>query len=198
MEGRINSPSMESERLISRGYTNAEKALAANYGPGDVGAFHRPYKRIGIEKGDERHVMGVDHKIQAVLLDDGKGGRVAWKPEEIGGRTDGSEVYRAAEIELCAGDRIRRTRNDPRLSPLRYPEFAGQPPAAVHTAGFDPLQDEGIAYAEKLKAAGVPVVERHYAGLIHGYFNMGGAVSAAKAAFDAAAADLRAGLHPGR
>ncbi|MCY4096841.1 MAG: alpha/beta hydrolase [Rhodospirillales bacterium] len=89
-------------------------------------------------------------------------------------------------------------RNDPRMSPLRYPEFAGQPPAAVHTAGFDPLQDEGIAYAEKLKAASVPVVKRHYAGLIHGYFNMGGAVSAAKTAFDDAAADLRAALHPGR
>ena len=56
--------------------------------------------------------MGVDHKGRAVLLDDGKGGRVAWKPEEIGGRRGGSEVYRAEEIELRAGDRIRWTRND--------------------------------------------------------------------------------------
>ena len=87
-------------------------------------------------------------------------------------------------------------RTDPRLSPLRYQDFAGLPPAAVHTAGFDPLQDEGIAYAGKLEAAGVPVVKRHYAGLIHGYFNMGGAVTAAKAAFDDAVADLRAALHP--
>ena len=46
------------------------------------------------------------------LLDDGKGGRVAWKPAEIGGRKGGSEVYRAEEIELRAGDRIRWTRND--------------------------------------------------------------------------------------
>ena len=111
-EGRIHGPAMESERLVSRGYTNAEKALAANYGPGDVVAFHRPYKRIGVEKGDERRVMGVDHKARAVMLDDGKGGRVAWKPEEIGGRKGGSEVYRAEEIELRAGDRIRWTRND--------------------------------------------------------------------------------------
>ena len=87
-------------------------------------------------------------------------------------------------------------RADPRMSPLRYPDFAGLPPAAVHTAGFDPLQDEGIAYAGKLEAAGVPVVRRHYTGLIHGYFNMGGAVTAAKAAFDEAATDLRAALHP--
>ncbi len=111
-EGRIHGPKMESERLVSMGYTNAEKALAANYGAGDVVAFHRAYKRIGVEKGDERRVMGVDHKARAVLLDDGKGGRVAWKPEEIGGRRGGSEVYRAEEIELRAGDRIRWTRND--------------------------------------------------------------------------------------
>ena len=111
-EGRIHGQAMESERLVSKGYTNAEKALAANYGPGDVVAFHRPYKRIGVEKGDERRVMGVDRKARAVLLDDGKGGSVAWKPEEIGGRKGGSEVYRAEEIELRAGDRIRWTRND--------------------------------------------------------------------------------------
>ena len=111
-EGRIHGPAMASERLVSMGYTNAEKALAANYGPGDVVAFHRPYKRIGVEKGDERRVMGVDHKARAVLLDDGRGGKVAWKPEEIGGRKGGSEVYRVEEIELRAGDRIRWTRND--------------------------------------------------------------------------------------
>ena len=111
-EGRLHGPAMTSERLVSKGYTNAEKSLAGNYGSGDVVAFHRPYKRIGVEKGDERRVMGVDHKSRAVLLDDGNGGRVAWKPEEIGGRRGGSEVYRAEEIELRAGDRIRWTRND--------------------------------------------------------------------------------------
>ena len=111
-EGRIHGAALASERLVSKGYTNAEKALAANYGVGDVVAFHRSYKRIGVEKGDERRVMGVDRKARAVLLDDGKGGKVAWKPGEIGGRRGGSEVYRAEEIELRAGDRIRWTRND--------------------------------------------------------------------------------------
>ena len=111
-EGRIHGPAMQAERLVSKGYTNAEKSLAGNYGVGDVVAFHRPYKRIGVGKGDERRVMGVDHKAGAVMLDDGKGGAVAWKPEEIGGRRGGSEVYRAEEIELRAGDRIRWTRND--------------------------------------------------------------------------------------
>ena len=111
-EGRLHGPAMQSERLVSKGYTNAEKSLAGNYAMGDVVAFHRPYKRIGVEKGDERRVSGVDHKAGAVRLDDGKGGKVAWKPEEIGGRRGGSEVYKVEEIELRAGDRIRWTRND--------------------------------------------------------------------------------------
>ena len=111
-EGRIHGAALEAERLVSKGYTNAEKALAGNYAAGDVVAFHRPYKRIGVEKGDERRVAGVDHGKRSVLLDDGKGGRVAWKPGEIGARRGGSEVYRAEAIELRAGDRIRWTRND--------------------------------------------------------------------------------------
>ena len=111
-EGRLHGPVMESERLVSKGYTNAEKSLAGNYAMGDVVAFHRPYKRIGVEKGDERRVAGVDHKAGAVMLDDRHGGKVAWKPEEIGGGRGGSEVYRREDIELRAGDRIRWTRND--------------------------------------------------------------------------------------
>ena len=111
-EGRIHGPAMQSERLVSRGYTNAEKALAGNYAAGDVVAFHRPYKRIGAEKGDERRVTGVNHKTREVVLEGRDGGTVAWKPEEIGGRRGGSEVYRAEDIELRAGDRIRWTRND--------------------------------------------------------------------------------------
>ena len=111
-EGRIHGPAMESERLVSKGYTNAEKALADNYATGDVVAFHRPYRRIGVEKGDERAVIGVDRRNREVLLDDRHGGSVAWKPRHIGGRKGGSEVYRVEEIELRAGDRIRWTRND--------------------------------------------------------------------------------------
>ncbi len=111
-EGRIHGTALDSERLVSKGYTNAEKALAGNYAPGEVVAFHRPYKRIGVEKGDERRVVGVDHKEKTVLLADGQGGEVAWKPGQIGGRKGGSEVYKVEEIELRAGDRIRWTRND--------------------------------------------------------------------------------------
>ena len=113
-EGRIHGPAMAAERLVSKGYTHAEKALAGNYATGDVVAFHRPYKRLGVEKGDERRVTGIDHKAHTVLLEgkDGGKGAAAWKPAEIGGRQGGTEVYRAEGIELRAGDRIRWTRND--------------------------------------------------------------------------------------
>ena len=73
--------------------------------------FHRPYKRLGVEKGSERRVAGVDHKARAVILEGGEDGPVRWKPGEIAGRRGGSEVYRAEPIDLRAGDRIRWTRN---------------------------------------------------------------------------------------
>ena len=102
----------ESKRLASKGYTNAEKALAGNYAVGNVVAFHRPYKRIGVEKGDERRVKDVNHRTREVVLEGKDGGTVAWKPGEIGGRRGGREVYRREDIDLRAGDRIRWTRND--------------------------------------------------------------------------------------
>ena len=111
-EGRIDGPAMETERLVSKGYTNAEKALVANYAPGNVVAFHRPYKRLGVKKGDERRVMGVDHRARTVDLEAPDGSVVGWKPSQIGGRRGGTEVYRSETIELRAGDRIRWTRND--------------------------------------------------------------------------------------
>ena len=57
-DGVVHGPAMAAERLVSRGYTSAEKTLAANYRAGDVVAFHRPYKRLGVEKGDELRVAG--------------------------------------------------------------------------------------------------------------------------------------------
>ena len=114
-EGSIHGPALESRRLVSLGYTNAEKSLAANYAPGDVVAFHRPYKRLGVEKGDEVRVAGVDHGKGVVILEKEGGGTASWKPNEIGGRSGGVEVYREDGIELRAGDRVRWTRNDKRL-----------------------------------------------------------------------------------
>ncbi len=88
-EGRIAGPILQTQRLVSKGYTRAEKALASNYAPGDVVAFHRPYKRLGVEKGDERRVESVDRKNMTVHLEGPDGSTVAWKPSEIGGRQRG-------------------------------------------------------------------------------------------------------------
>ncbi len=110
-EKRIAGPALHAQRLVSKGYTRAEKALASNYAPGDVVAFHRPYKRLGIDKGDERRVAEVDHRRRVVHLEGLEGSTIAWKPSQIGGRKGGTEVYRTEPIELRAGDRIRWTRN---------------------------------------------------------------------------------------
>ena len=111
-DGAVHGPAMTVERLVSRGYTSAEKTLAANYRPGDVVAFHRPYKRLGVEKGDELRVAGVNHGARTVNLDGADGQAVAWEPNRIAARAGGVEVYRGEDIELRAGDRIRWTRND--------------------------------------------------------------------------------------
>ncbi len=66
------------------------------------------------------------------------------------------------------------SRTDPRLSPLCAESLVGLAPAVVTTAAFDPLRDEGEAYATALREAGVPVVLRRAAGLVHGYFSMTG------------------------
>jgi len=61
---------------------------------------------------------------------------------------------------------------DPRLSPLCAGEFAGLPPAFIHTGQFDPFADEGEAYAERLGASGVPVHGRGHEGMIHFFYAM--------------------------
>jgi acetyl esterase len=73
---------------------------------------------------------------------------------------------------------------DPRLSPLHAGDLSGQPPAVVVTAEYDPLRDEGEAYGEALRAAGVDVDVTRYDGMIHGFFDMGTISPAAQAAID--------------
>ena len=113
-DGVIDGPAIDGERLVSRGYTNAEKALAANYVPGDVVAFHRRYKRLGVDKGDELRVAGVDRAAGVVTLQGKHGATVAWEPARLAARRGGVEVYAVDAMELRRGDRICWTRNDRR------------------------------------------------------------------------------------
>jgi acetyl esterase len=84
--------------------------------------------------------------------------------------------------------------SDPRISPLRADDLSGVAPALVVTAGFDPLRDEGEAYADALTSAGVEVRLRREASLIHGFVNMTDLNAASHAAVLEIAADVRVAL----
>jgi acetyl esterase len=86
---------------------------------------------------------------------------------------------------------------DPRISPAYADLPAGLAPAYVATAGFDPLRDEGEAYAERLRAAGVAVELRRFGGQVHGFLNVVGVGRSARAANAEIASALRAGLRAG-
>lgn len=62
---------------------------------------------------------------------------------------------------------------NPRFCPLRETELRGLPPAHLHTAEYDPVRDDGEAYAERLTRAGVPVVHARHAGMIHFFYGLG-------------------------
>jgi acetyl esterase len=81
--------------------------------------------------------------------------------------------------------------SDPRISPLLCRELSGLPPALVITAGFDPVRDEGEAYAAALQEAGTPATLRRFDGLVHGFANMVGVSPACRSAVVEIASTLR-------
>ena len=83
---------------------------------------------------------------------------------------------------------------DWRASPLRAQSLAGLPPALIVTAGFDPLRDEGEAYAERLREAGVRVDSVCYGGMIHGFVPMGRLLDTAGRAISLIAGSLSQAL----
>lgn len=80
---------------------------------------------------------------------------------------------------------------NPYASPLRAPDLGGLPAAFVVTAEFDPLRDEGQAYAARLRQSGVAVHAKNYDGMIHGFFQMPGVLEQGKQAIADAAVRLR-------
>ena len=81
---------------------------------------------------------------------------------------------------------------NPYASPLRAPSLSGLPPAMVITAEVDPLRSEGEAYAHRLREAGVPVVHKHYDGVMHEFFSMPAVIDKAQRAVSDAAGELKA------
>lgn len=85
-------------------------------------------------------------------------------------------------------------RANPYASPLRAADLSGLPPAYFVTAEHDPLRDEGFAYADRLRAAGVPVEHRHYGSQIHGFFTFVNVLDDAGKATSEAGAAIRAAV----
>jgi acetyl esterase/lipase len=80
---------------------------------------------------------------------------------------------------------------DPCVSPLRATDLSHLPATAIHTAEFDPLRDEGRAYADRLETAGVRTIYRCHPGMIHLFYGMRGLLAYAGAAFSLMGADIR-------
>ena len=116
-------------------------------------------------------------------------------------RTENAEGYflSRAVMEWFAGHYLGDAKHgvDWRVSPLRAPDLTGLAPAVVTTAWFDPLRDEGKAYADALTAAGVATKYDDGKGLIHGYFGLGEASETARREAQRARADFKALLERG-
>jgi len=83
---------------------------------------------------------------------------------------------------------------NPYASPLRAADLSGLPPAHVITAEYDPLRDEGEAYASRLAAAGVPVVVRRYDGMVHGFVGFSDLIDRARDAMADVVRELQRGF----
>jgi acetyl esterase len=81
--------------------------------------------------------------------------------------------------------------SNPRISPLRAPDVSGLPQTCIHTAEFDPLRDEGAAYAERLRAAGVRTTYTCHSGMIHLFYGMGALIPYAATAYQRMGTDIR-------
>ena len=80
---------------------------------------------------------------------------------------------------------------NPRFAPLETPDLAGLPPTLLIVAGHDPLRDEGLAYGERLRQAGVAVTLHNYEGMVHGFLTMSDVIDKGGEAIEEASRTLR-------
>ncbi|WP_110206785.1 alpha/beta hydrolase [Nocardioides daejeonensis] len=106
-------------------------------------------------------------------------------------RENGAGYFLTTELMDWFSDHYAADAKDVRVSPLLAEELAGLPAAYVVTAEFDPLRDEGEAYAERLREAGVPVEVRRHDGQIHAFAaNLAGVMGQGRVALEEAGAYL--------
>jgi acetyl esterase len=87
-----------------------------------------------------------------------------------------------------------RDGDDPDVAVLDAPDRAGLPPTWIAVAGQDPLRDDGLRYAALLREAGVPVQERTFDGMVHGFLRWGGVVDDTRELIDWLGAAARAAV----
>ena len=133
----------------------------------------------------------VDLRMQALIYPVTDAGCNTASYREFGERhgLTAASMQRFWNLYLAGADGL-----DPDASPLRAQDLAGSPPAFVLTAGFDPLRDEGEAYSDALREAGVEAQCRRYAGAIHGFWRWLAVTKLSRAAVDEVAGALRARL----
>jgi acetyl esterase/lipase len=169
---------------------------------------------------DHGHALGVDPDRLAVGGDSAGGGlaaAVCAAARDAGGPRINLQLLLCPILDVAAESASRRefgegyvlsratmgrdledycpqeaARSDPRVSPLRGASFEGLPPTLLHVAEFDPFRDEGLAYAQRLRDAGVGVEETCHAGMIHYFYAMPRAIPYAATAAAALGAQLRA------
>ncbi len=153
-EGAISGPARPGEKLVARDLTRAQMARASSYNIGDTVIFNRPYKTLGVEKGDERRVVAIDRRWGVLRVEDAKGNRTPWQPGRIAAAKGGVEVYTSEAMELRRGDRVRFTRNDP-ASGLANGE----------TATVDAVGRDGVRF--RLESGSLATLRQHDPQLRH-------------------------------
>ena len=121
--------------------------------------------------------------------------RCSWDPEDFSQEGDSSILTAEAMAWFCrAYLPDDADGNDPNASPLLAPDLRSLPPTFLMTAEVDPLAEQGRAYGDRLRAAGVPVTQIEAAGMFHGFLSFAGALPAADEAFDDLTARIRSTL----
>ena len=109
--------------------------------------------------------------------------------DEPASRTENAKGYLLTAESIHWFDRLIASKQaidpaDPLLSPALAADLSGLPPAMIVSAGYDPIRDDGLAYAAQLRAVGVPVQLLHYAGQFHGFINFDAVLHGARDALD--------------